>query len=38
MLGPKLSQISLCFGVDDVDGTVMEERITHMAGAQTPRA
>jgi aminodeoxyfutalosine synthase len=37
MLGPKLSQISLCFGVDDVDGTVMEERITHMAGAETPQ-
>ncbi len=38
MLGPKLAQISLCFGVDDVDGTVMEERITHMAGAQTPQS
>ncbi len=37
MLGPKMAQISLCFGVDDVDGTVMEERITHMAGAQTPQ-
>lgn len=37
MLGPKLAQISLCFGVDDLDGTVMEERITHMAGAQTPQ-
>jgi len=37
MLGPKLAQLSLCFGVDDVDGTVMEERITHMAGAQTPQ-
>jgi aminodeoxyfutalosine synthase len=37
MLGPKLAQISLSFGVDDVDGTVMEERITHMAGAQTPQ-
>jgi len=37
MLGPKLAQVSLCFGVDDVDGTVMEERITHMAGAQTPQ-
>jgi len=37
MLGPKISQLSLCFGVDDVDGTVMEERITHMAGAQTPQ-
>ena len=38
MLGPKLAQISLCFGVDDVDGTVMEERITHMAGAQSPQS
>jgi aminodeoxyfutalosine synthase len=37
MLGPKMAQISLCFGVDDIDGTVMEERITHMAGAQTPQ-
>ena len=37
MLGPKMAQISLCFGVDDVDGTVMEERITHIAGAQTPQ-
>jgi len=37
MLGPKMAQLSLCFGVDDVDGTVMEERITHMAGAQTPQ-
>jgi aminodeoxyfutalosine synthase len=37
MLGPKLAQISLCFGVNDVDGTVMEEKITHMAGAQTPQ-
>ena len=35
--GAKMAQISLCFGVDDVDGTVMEERITHMAGAQTPQ-
>ena len=25
------------FGVDDVDGTVIEEQITHMAGAQTPQ-
>jgi aminodeoxyfutalosine synthase len=37
MLGPKMAQLSLCFGVADVDGTVMEERITHMAGAQTPQ-
>jgi aminodeoxyfutalosine synthase len=32
----KLAQVSLSFGVDDIDGTVVEEKITHMAGAQTP--
>lgn len=36
MIGEKLSQVSLWFGVDDVDGTVEDERITHMAGAKTP--
>ncbi len=36
MLGVKLAQVSLSFGVDDIDGTVVEERITHMAGAMTP--
>ncbi|ADL12053.1 aminofutalosine synthase MqnE [Acetohalobium arabaticum] len=35
MLGTKLAQISLSFGVDDLDGTVVEEKITHDAGAQT---
>ncbi|MBM4284721.1 MAG: aminofutalosine synthase MqnE [Deltaproteobacteria bacterium] len=35
MIGPKIAQLSLSFGADDIDGTVMEERITHMAGAQT---
>lgn len=35
MLGPKLSQISLSFGVDDLDGTVVEEKIMHDAGAET---
>ncbi len=34
MVGPKVAQISLSFGVDDIDGTVVEERITHAAGAQ----
>lgn len=34
MVGPKIAQISLHFGVDDIDGTVVEERITHAAGAQ----
>jgi aminodeoxyfutalosine synthase len=36
MIGPKMAQLSLTFGADDIDGTVIEERITHMAGAQTP--
>lgn len=38
MLGIKLAQVSLRFGVDDIDGTVVEERITHAAGAETPQA
>ncbi|MDI3281071.1 MAG: aminofutalosine synthase MqnE [Bacillota bacterium] len=35
MIGPKLAQVSLAFGADDLDGTVVEERITHAAGAET---
>ena len=35
MLGPKLAQVSLAFGVDDLDGTVVEERIIHSAGNET---
>lgn len=35
MIGPKLAQVSLAFGVDDIDGTVVEERITHAAGGDT---
>ena len=35
MIGPKISQLSLSFGVDDIDGTVVEEKITHSAGAET---
>jgi aminodeoxyfutalosine synthase len=35
MLGLKLAQLSLLFGVDDLDGTVVEEKITHSAGAET---
>ncbi|MCH8075957.1 MAG: aminofutalosine synthase MqnE [SAR324 cluster bacterium] len=38
MIGIKLAQISLSFGVDDIDGTVAEEKITHSAGAETPEA
>lgn len=33
MLGRKLAQISLNYGVNDLDGTVIEEKITHAAGA-----
>ena len=35
MIGEKTAQLSLSFGADDMDGTVVEERITHAAGAQT---
>ncbi len=35
MLGEKIAQLSLLFGVDDIDGTVIEEKITHAAGAKT---
>ena len=38
MIGPKMAQIALSFGADDVDGTVKEEIITHMAGAETEQA
>ena len=36
MIGAKTAQIGLNFGADDLDGTVVEEKIVHMAGAQTP--
>ncbi|MDA8234041.1 MAG: aminofutalosine synthase MqnE [Clostridia bacterium] len=35
MIGPKLAQVSLAFGANDLDGTVIEERITHAAGGDT---
>jgi aminodeoxyfutalosine synthase len=42
MVTPKLAQVALSFGADDLDGTVVEETIYHMAGADTaqmtPRA
>ncbi len=37
-MGPKVAQISLGFGADDLDGTVREERVFHMAGASTENA
>jgi aminodeoxyfutalosine synthase len=35
MLGEKIAQVALNFGVDDLDGTVVEERITKAAGGTT---
>ena len=35
MISPKLAQVALSFGADDIDGTVVEETIYHMAGADT---
>ncbi len=32
-----IAQLALAFGADDVDGTVVEEKIYHDAGAQTPQ-
>lgn len=37
MLGMSLAQLSLSYGASDIDGTVREERIYHMAGARTPQ-
>jgi aminodeoxyfutalosine synthase len=37
MMTPKVAQISLRFGADDIDGTVVEEKIYHDAGATTPQ-
>ncbi len=37
MVGPKIAQIAQHFGANDVDGTVVEETIYHMAGASTPQ-
>lgn len=35
MLGDKVSQVALLFGADDIDGTIIEEKITHSAGAMS---
>jgi len=36
-MSPKIAQIALRFGADDIDGTVIEEKIYHDAGATTPQ-
>jgi aminodeoxyfutalosine synthase len=37
MMTAKIAQIALRFGADDIDGTVIEEKIYHDAGATTPQ-
>jgi aminodeoxyfutalosine synthase len=38
MIGPRLAQVGLSFGADDLDGTVTEEKIAHDAGAPTAQS
>jgi aminodeoxyfutalosine synthase len=37
MLTPRVAQVALRFGANDLDGTVVEEKIYHDAGAMTPQ-
>ncbi|HEX4823927.1 MAG TPA: aminofutalosine synthase MqnE [Candidatus Polarisedimenticolaceae bacterium] len=36
MISPRIAQVGLAMGADDIDGTIHEEKIVHMAGAKTP--
>lgn len=36
-LGLKLAQVALSYGADDLHGTILEEHIFHMAGAESPQ-
>jgi aminodeoxyfutalosine synthase len=36
-MGLKLAQVALKLGADDLHGTIIEERIFHMAGATSPQ-
>lgn len=36
-LGVKLAQVALSYGADDIHGTIIEEKIFHMAGASSPQ-
>jgi aminodeoxyfutalosine synthase len=38
MVSPFLSQAALHFGVNDMEGTVVREKIYHAVGATTPQA
>src|SRR5476649_637897 len=37
MLGVKTAQLALSYGADDIDGTVVHEKIYHDAGSDTPQ-
>jgi aminodeoxyfutalosine synthase len=37
MIGEPLAQVALSFGADDLDGTIIEEKITHRAGARSAK-
>ncbi len=37
MLGVKTAQVALSFGADDLDGTVVHEKIYHDAGSDSPQ-
>lgn len=37
MMGKGLAQVALHFGADDLEGTIVQERIAHEAGAQTEK-
>jgi aminodeoxyfutalosine synthase len=36
-MGLKLAQVALSYGADDLHGTIIEEHIFHMAGANSPQ-
>src|SRR3989442_2351758 len=36
-MGLKLAQVALSYGADDLHGTIIEEKIFHMAGATSPQ-
>ena len=38
MVSPSLSQVALHYGVNDLEGTVVREKIYHAVGAHTPQA
>ena len=38
MLGVPVAQAMLAYGASDFDGTVLQEKIYHMAGSHTPQA